>query len=77
MMDRCTFNIDGEGRHHGPIGVALEDSDNRAYVDAIVDMAPNHLDTEFRDRLFEYTQGNSLFTLNSAQFAGARQSGAR
>ena len=38
-------------------------SEGRAFIDALLDYEPNHLDRAFRDTLFRYTQGQPLFTV--------------
>jgi predicted ATPase len=50
-------------RQYGAIEVALEATDGRRFVEAIVDREPNRLPASFRDTLWAYTQGNALFTV--------------
>ncbi|MEN8113610.1 MAG: AAA family ATPase [Actinomycetota bacterium] len=63
---------DGEAHPFEPIirelRVAVADCEvelgpDRGFVDALVDSEPNDLDKEFRDRLFSYTAGHPLFTV--------------
>jgi len=53
-------------RYYGDIVVDLsltEASEGRAFVDALVDAEPNHLEHDFRDELFVHTGGHPLFTV--------------
>ena len=53
-------------RYHGDIVVDLsqtEAGEGRAFVDALLDSEPNHLDRSFRDELFAHTGGHPLFTV--------------
>ena len=53
-------------RYHGDIVVDLsqtEAGEGRAFVDALLDSEPNHLDRGFRDELFAHTGGHPLFTV--------------
>jgi adenylate cyclase len=53
-------------RYQGDIIVDLSQSEaveGRAFVDALVDAEPNHLDRGFRDELFAHTGGHPLFTV--------------
>jgi predicted ATPase len=52
-------------RHHGDIWVNLGDvgePEGRAFVDALVDTAPNSLGEDFRAALYRHTDGQPLFT---------------
>ncbi|MEN8234880.1 MAG: AAA family ATPase [Actinomycetota bacterium] len=42
---------------------AIELGSDRGFVDALVDSEPNELDGAFRDRLYSYTEGHPLFTV--------------
>ena len=53
-------------RYHGDIVLDLtqtEASIRRAFVDALVDAEPNHLEPSFRAELFAHTGGQPLFTV--------------
>jgi len=53
-------------RYNGDIVVDLsqaEAEEGRAFVDALVDSEPNHLERDFRDELFKHTDGHPLFTV--------------
>jgi predicted ATPase/DNA-binding XRE family transcriptional regulator len=53
-------------RFYGEIMIDLnriEPSEGRAFIDALIDSEPNHLDRSFRENLFRYTQGQPLFTV--------------
>ena len=53
-------------RIYGDVWVDLsqpEDSDNRGFIDALVDTEPNQLSKQFRDALFRRTEGHPLFTI--------------
>jgi tetratricopeptide (TPR) repeat protein len=53
-------------RHYGDIQINLNNADpaeGKAFIDALLDHEPNHLDRAFRDTLFRYTQGQPLFTV--------------
>ncbi len=57
-------------RYHGDIVLDLSQTDpreGRAFVDALVDSEPNHLDRDFRDQLFAHTGGHPLFTVEMMQ----------
>ncbi len=41
----------------------IEPSEGRAFIDALIDSEPNHIDHNFRENLFRYTQGQPLFTV--------------
>ncbi len=45
------------------IDLSIEDDDNRAFVEALIDSEPNELDDGFRSALFEQTSGHPLFTI--------------
>jgi predicted ATPase len=46
----------------GTVEIALEEGDDRAFVNALLDAEPNALDSAFRDALFRRTRGHALFT---------------
>ena len=51
-------------RYYGDIVMDLsqtEASEGRAFVDALVDVEPNHLEDDFREELFAHTGGHPLF----------------
>jgi predicted ATPase len=53
-------------RYNGDIVINLaltEAREGRAFVDALVDAEPNHLESSFRDELFAHTGGHPLFTV--------------
>jgi predicted ATPase len=50
-------------RTFGDIAVDLERSDDRPFVDALLDSEPNRLAHSFRDALHRRTQGHPLFTV--------------
>jgi predicted ATPase len=53
-------------RYNGDIVVDLsqtEAKEGRAFVNALVDSEPNHLERGFREELFEHTGGHPLFTV--------------
>jgi predicted ATPase len=50
-------------REFGEILVVLGQTQNHAFVNAILDHEPNQLDTSFREMLFRQTQGHPLFTI--------------
>jgi ABC-type oligopeptide transport system substrate-binding subunit len=53
-------------RYHGDIWVDLdraEEAKGRRFVDAILDIEPNRLDKNFRQALFQHTEGHPLFTI--------------
>lgn len=54
-------------RHLGEIEVALEAADGRAFVADLLDRQPNCLDAHFRERFYQYTQGNALFATELLQ----------
>jgi len=69
-------------RYFGDITVDLSEIDKvegRAFVDSLLDVEPNRLSKEFRDRLYWHTEGTPLFTvelLRSMQESGQlRQDG--
>jgi DNA-binding SARP family transcriptional activator len=59
-------------RHLGEIEVALEAADGRAFVADLLDRQPNRLDAHFRERFYQYTQGNALFATELFQSMLAR-----
>jgi predicted ATPase len=50
-------------RMFGAITVHLPQTQNRDFVDALLDSEPNHLEVPFRDMLYQQTQGHPLFTI--------------
>ncbi|HTO99979.1 MAG TPA: AAA family ATPase, partial [Anaerolineales bacterium] len=53
-------------RYFGDIVLDLSSANSqegRAFVDALIDSEPNHLDAAFRDKLFARTGGHALFTV--------------
>jgi predicted ATPase len=48
---------------YGDILVELNQANGRAFVEAFLDGNPNQLGFSFRQTLFEYTDGNPLFTV--------------
>jgi tetratricopeptide (TPR) repeat protein len=50
-------------REWGDVLVDLDRSDGRAFVEALIDSEPNHLEEDFRLRLYDQTGGNPLFTV--------------
>ena len=47
----------------GAAVIDLDHVDGRHFVDALLDLQPNHLDEQFRDNLVLYTEGHALFTV--------------
>jgi DNA-binding SARP family transcriptional activator len=64
----------GENRHHlatavqelcqqpGGAVIDLDQADGRQFIDALLDVQPNHLNEQFRDNLVRHTEGHALFT---------------
>jgi DNA-binding SARP family transcriptional activator len=50
-------------REWGDIRVDLDRADGRAFVEAYVDSEPNRLGADFRQVLYDHTEGNPLFTV--------------
>ena len=50
-------------REWGDIQIDLDQADGRAFVEAFVDSEPNCLDADFRQKLYNHTGGNPLFTV--------------
>ncbi|MCB0209932.1 MAG: AAA family ATPase [Anaerolineae bacterium] len=50
-------------RDFGSIRIDLRQRADRRFVDAIVDMEPNRLNSQFREALHRHTQGHALFTV--------------
>jgi DNA-binding SARP family transcriptional activator len=50
-------------RAFGEIELDLDQSDGRAFIEALVDSEPNCLDETFRQTLYCQTEGNPLFTI--------------
>ena len=51
------------GRIYGNTAVSLEETNNQAFVEALIDSQPNQLDADFRHQLFQQTGGHALFTV--------------
>ena len=49
-------------RQFGDITIDLSKTEGRAFVNALLDVEPNRLDTSFRDTLYRQTGGQPLFT---------------
>lgn len=47
----------------GDIQIDLDQTDGQAFVDALLDSAPNRLDAAFRRALARHTEGHALFTV--------------
>jgi predicted ATPase len=41
----------------------IDEAQNRTFIDGLLDMEPNQLGEEFRQRLLEHTEGHPLFTI--------------
>ncbi|MBT8398070.1 MAG: AAA family ATPase, partial [Gemmatimonadetes bacterium] len=54
-------------RTFGDIELHLGETTDRGFVDSIVDLQPNTLQREFRDRLFDLTRGHALLTVELIQ----------
>ncbi|UCF69395.1 MAG: protein kinase [Acidobacteriota bacterium] len=52
--------------------IRLDEAGDRRFVDALVDRSPNALGEDFRQRLFERTNGHPLFTIELLQALQAR-----
>ena len=50
-------------RDYGEILVDLQQAETRKFVDAYINTQPNRLDFGFREKLFQHTEGNALFTV--------------
>ena len=50
-------------RRWGEVLIDLDKSPGREFVDAYLDTEPNRLGEEFRERVWRYTGGNALFTV--------------
>ncbi len=50
-------------RDWGDILVDLDQADGRAFVEAYVDSEPNRLGADFRQALYDHTEGNPLYTV--------------
>lgn len=50
-------------RQWGDVLVDLDRADGRSFIEAYVDSEPNRLDAGFRQRLYNHTAGNPLFTV--------------
>jgi tetratricopeptide (TPR) repeat protein len=48
---------------HGDVALDLTNASTQDFVDALLDSEPNELGRDFRDRLFQRTAGNPLFTI--------------
>jgi DNA-binding SARP family transcriptional activator len=62
-LNRLVSIINEFQRDLGDISVDLDRVDGRRFVQSLLDSAPNHLDAEFRDKLYRHTEGNPLFTV--------------
>ena len=47
----------------GEAPIDLDAAEGRAFIDALLDAAPNRLDTQFRETLYQHTGGHALFTV--------------
>jgi len=47
----------------GEAPINLDAAEGRAFIDALLDAAPNRLDLKFRDTLYQRTSGHALFTV--------------
>jgi adenylate cyclase len=50
-------------RYFGQVRVDLRQSEDRRFVEAIIDTEPNRLGVEFREALYQQTRGHALFTV--------------
>ncbi|MBN1261771.1 MAG: AAA family ATPase [Anaerolineae bacterium] len=50
-------------RYLGDIKVDLAQAAGQAFIDALLDSEPNHLGAEFRETLYQHTEGHALFTM--------------
>jgi DNA-binding SARP family transcriptional activator/predicted ATPase len=50
-------------RYFGQVQVDLRQSEDRRFVESLVDTEPNLLGAEFRDALYQQTRGHALFTV--------------
>jgi adenylate cyclase len=50
-------------REWGDVQVDLDQADGKAFVEDYIDSEPNHLGKDFRQRLYNHTAGNPLFTV--------------
>jgi DNA-binding SARP family transcriptional activator len=50
-------------RDFGDIWVNLDRADGKRFTQDLLDSAPNRLDADFREKLFQHTGGNPLFTV--------------
>ena len=50
-------------RRWGDVIIDLDQADGRAFVEAYIDSEPNRLEAAFRQRLYDHTGGNPLFTI--------------
>ncbi|MEZ4868075.1 MAG: AAA family ATPase [Caldilineaceae bacterium] len=50
-------------RHFGEIHVRLNQTEGRRFIDAILDVEPNRLGSDFREALYRQTGGHPLFTV--------------
>ncbi len=47
----------------GEAPIDLDAAEGRAFIDALLDAAPNRLDIQFRETLYQHTGGHALFTV--------------
>jgi len=59
-------------RAFGEMEIDLEQSEGRAFVDALLDAEPNQLGAGFRRALYRHTEGNPLFTVELLRAMQAR-----
>ena len=50
-------------REWGDVLIDLDRADGQAFVEAYIDSEPNNLGEDFRQKLYDYTDGNPLFTV--------------
>ena len=50
-------------RLYGDIEVSLEQADSRGFLEALLDSEPNRLGKSFRQKLYQLSHGNPLFTI--------------
>lgn len=50
-------------REWGDIGIDLAQTENRPFVEALLDAEPNCLEADFRELLYRHTDGQALFTV--------------
>ncbi|CAG0937551.1 hypothetical protein TFLX_06489 [Thermoflexales bacterium] len=47
----------------GQLPINLDEIEGRAFIDALLDAEPNELSVEFREALYQHTNGHALFTV--------------